>query len=170
MKAYKLLALGLMLTLAGAVSAQISVNVNIGSPPAWGPSGYTDARYYYLPDVEAYYDVRRSTFIYISGNRWVRSSYLPSHYRNYDLHRGYKVVMTNYRGNSPYTYYRQHKAKYGKGYRGGEQHSNRDHKNFKKNQRSGNQPPMERNSNHQSQKKNKGNDDRGHGNNKKDKR
>ena len=121
MKTVKLLVFGLMLMLAGSAQSQLSVNVHIGTPPAWGPSGYDDVRYYYLPDVEAYYDVHTSMFIYVSGNHWIRRSYLPGRYRNYDLYHGYKVVMNDYRGNSPYTHFKEHKMKYNKGYRGAEQ-------------------------------------------------
>lgn len=118
MKALKYTLIGIALFFAGGMQAQISVNLNVGTPPQWGPSGYSDVRYYYLPDVEAYYDVQTSNFIYYSGNTWVRHTYLPRKYRNYDLYNGYKVVMTDYRGNTPYTYYKEHKVKYAKGYRG----------------------------------------------------
>ncbi|PKP10343.1 MAG: hypothetical protein CVU08_13735 [Bacteroidetes bacterium HGW-Bacteroidetes-3] len=118
MKATKLIIIGISLLFAGQIQAQISVNLNIGTPPLWGPAEYTNVRYYYLPDVEAYYDVQSARFIYISGNTWVRRAYLPRQYRNYDLYNGYKVVMTDYRGNAPYTYYKEHKRKYAKGYHG----------------------------------------------------
>lgn len=118
MKTIKFIMIGIGLIFASEMQAQLSVNVNVGTPPLWGPSGYSNVRYYYLPDVEAYYDVQNSNFIYYSGNTWVRSSYLPKQYRNYDLYNGYKVVMTDYRGNAPYTYYKQHKSKYAKGYKG----------------------------------------------------
>lgn len=123
MKAFKLIAIGLMLAFAGTASAQLSVRVNIGTPPAWGPSGYDDVRYYYLPDVEAYYDVQSSMFIFFNGRYWIHRSYLPSQYSGYDLYGGYKVVMTEYRGNYPYAYYKHHKTKYKKGYRGHPQHN-----------------------------------------------
>jgi hypothetical protein len=106
------------LFLAGTVQAQVVMNVNIGSPPPWGPAGYSEVRYYYLPDVEAYYDVRSSRFIYYSGGKWVHRKYLPTQYRSYDLYGGYKVVMTDYRGNTPYTYFAEYKTKYAKGYGG----------------------------------------------------
>lgn len=106
------------LLLAGSLQAQVSVNVNIGSPPQWGPVGYSNVQYYYLPDVEAYYDVPSSRFIYYDGGVWVHRTYLPGRYRNYDLYKGYKVVMTDYRGNTPYIHFKQHKVKYAKGYRG----------------------------------------------------
>lgn len=118
MKSIKFIILGIGLIFASEAQAQISVNLNVGTPPQWGPSGYSNVRYYYLPDVEAYYDVQKSNFIYISGNSWGRHSYLPRHYRNYDLYNGYKVVLTNYRGNWPHSYFKQHKVKYAKGYKG----------------------------------------------------
>jgi len=118
MKALKLVALGIVLFFASAAQAQISVHLNLGNPPAWGPSGYSDVQYYYLPDVEAYYDVNSSMFIYYEGRSWVRRSYLPSRYRNYDLYGGYKVVMNGYHGNTPYYNHREFRTKYARGYRG----------------------------------------------------
>lgn len=123
MKALKLIVLGLTFSLAGALQAQVSVNVNIGSPPLWGPAGYSNVQYYYLPDVQAYYDVPSSRFIYYEGGTWVHRTYLPRRYRNYDLYGGYKVVMTDYHGNTPYVHYKEHKVKYFKGYRGKAQHN-----------------------------------------------
>ena len=118
MKALKLLVFGIVLFMAGHAQAQISINLNIGSPPKWGPVGYTDVQYYYLPDVEAYYDIPSSNFIYLERGAWVHRAYLPGRYRNYDLYHGYKVVMNDYRGNSPYTHFKEHKMKYAKGYCG----------------------------------------------------
>lgn len=118
MKALKLIAIAMVLFLASAVQAQVFVSANIGSPPPWGPYGYNEVRYYYLPDVEAYYDVKSSKFIYYSGGKWVHKKYLPAQYRNYDLYNGYKVVMTDYRGNTPYTFFPEYKMKYVKGYHG----------------------------------------------------
>ena len=118
MKALKLVALGIVLFFASAAQAQVSVHLNLGTAPAWGPAGYSDVQYYYLPDVEAYYDVNSSMFIYYEGRSWVRRSYLPSRYRNYDLYGGYKVVMNGYHGNTPYYNHREYRAKYARGYRG----------------------------------------------------
>ena len=39
------------------VHAQVSVNVNIGAQPVWGPTGYDHADFYYLPDIGVYYSV-----------------------------------------------------------------------------------------------------------------
>jgi len=117
MKTLKLAVIGTILLLAISVQSQVSVNVNI-TPPMWGPVGYTQVRYYYIPDVEAYYDIQTSMFIYYTGGTWIHRTYLPSRYKNYDLYHGYKVVMSDYHGNTPYTHYKQHKSKYAKGYHG----------------------------------------------------
>jgi hypothetical protein len=130
MKTIKLITLGLFLFIAGSMHSQVSVNVNIGSPPAWGPAGYANVEYYYLPDIESYYDVHASLFIYFNNGRWIRSKYLPGPYRNYDLYGGYKVVLHDYHGRTPYKYFKNHKAKYYKGYKGkpqtpiGKRHNN----------------------------------------------
>lgn len=124
MKSLKLFVAGMFLFLAIAVQAQVSVSVNVGSPPAWGPAGYNDAGYYYLPDVESFYDVHSSTFIYYEGGTWVHRTYLPRRFRNYDLYGGYKVVMTDYHGNAPYTHFNDYKMKYKKGYHGQAQKNN----------------------------------------------
>ncbi|UUC44652.1 hypothetical protein [Flavobacterium cerinum] len=116
MKAIKIVMLGILLSVS-AMNAQVSVNVNIGTPPAWGPVGYTDVRYYYLPDIEMYYDINTAMFIYFSDGGWVRTAYLPRRYRHYDLYGAYKVCLHDY-GPNPYLYYKSHRIKYYRGYRG----------------------------------------------------
>ena len=73
--------------------AQVNVNISIGNQPAWAPEGYDDAAYYYMPDLDIYYDVPAHQFVYLSGSRWVRSSSLPAAYRGYDLYKVHKVAM-----------------------------------------------------------------------------
>ena len=124
MRTLKLIAAGIMLFAASTTQAQVSVNLNIGTAPSWGPVGHIETEYYYLPDVEAYYDIRATQFIYFGGGRWVRSRHLPYRYRDYDLNRGYKVVLNDYHGARPYNHFKSHKVKYYKGYNG------RDHRNM----------------------------------------
>lgn len=80
-------------------SAQVSLNVNIGSQPLWGPVGYDHVDYYYLPDVESYYYVPKKQFVYADNGKWIFSNNLPSRYSGYNLYNGYKVVL-----NSPNAY------------------------------------------------------------------
>jgi hypothetical protein len=117
----RLFLIGMFFLSGFTASSQVSVNVNIGSPPLWGPIGYTEVQYYYIPDVEAYYDINTSMFIYFSDGIWIHRTYLPSRYASYDLYGGYKVVLTDYHGSTPYMDFNTHKGKYGKGYKGGNQ-------------------------------------------------
>lgn len=76
--------------------AQISVNLNIGTQPLWGPVGYDYVRYYYMPEVNAYYNVSNRKYTYRKGNKWVTKSNLPREYKRFDLYRTYKVVINEY--------------------------------------------------------------------------
>lgn len=166
MKTIKLFLLGMILVIAGTAQGQISVNVHIGTAPAWGPRGYDHVRYYYLPDVEAYYDVNTAMFIYISGNHWIRRSYLPSRYHNYNLYRGRKVVMNNYHGNSPYYNHKVYKAKYGHGNQGAPQRMNNRNNGGNRNAGQYRSGGNNRNGGQNGQGKNKGNEhggNKGHG-------
>ncbi len=95
-----------------ASKAQVSVNVNFGPPPVWAPAERVETQYYYLPDIDTYYDVPSARFIYIKNGSWFRSASLPYRYRNYNLRGGNVVYLTDYRGDSPYSYHKSHKIKY----------------------------------------------------------
>lgn len=74
-------------------NAQVSVNINIGNQPVWGPVGYDYVDYYYIPDMDAYYSVPRQEYTYMDNGRWITTRALPPRYSNYDLYHGYKVVV-----------------------------------------------------------------------------
>ena len=90
----------------GQIIAQNNRNV-----PAWGVP-VTSERYYYLPDIETYYDIPSRQYVHLDNGNWVRSNSVPAAYRNYDFQRGRKVVINDYNGNAPYTYYNVHRVKY----------------------------------------------------------
>jgi hypothetical protein len=88
------------------------LNINIGNQPDWGPTGYDHVDYYYMPDVDAYYDVPTHQYVYYENNAWVHRTYLPARYRNYDVYNGYKVVVNRPNPWLKNTYYRNTYAKY----------------------------------------------------------
>ncbi len=118
MKALKLILGSVFIFFTVYTEAQVSVGIGIGTPPPWGPVGYADVRYYYLPDIEAYFDINTSLFIYFNGSTWINSPSLPPQYVNYNLYNGYKVVITDYHGPTPYVYFNEHRQKYVRGYHG----------------------------------------------------
>jgi hypothetical protein len=105
-----------VLLVSATVHAQVSVglDINIGSQPVWGPTGFDHVDYYYMPDIETYYNVPRHMFYYNEGGRWVGRSRLPSRYRNYDLYNSYKVVVNE---KDPYRNHARYRDQYSS-YRG----------------------------------------------------
>lgn len=99
---------------AGSAKAQvrISLGLNIGSQPDWGPVGYDHVDYYYMPDVDAYYDVPAHQYVYMDNNVWVHRAYLPTRYRTYDMYHGYKVVVNRPNPWLRHSYYRTTYASY----------------------------------------------------------
>lgn len=85
------------------------ISINIDKQPAWGPYGYDCAAFYYMPEINIYYDVNLSLFYYPSGSNWIAAQYLPPSYRIYDLFRTYKVVL-NYA--SPWQHNDSHRSQY----------------------------------------------------------
>ncbi|WP_291114819.1 hypothetical protein [Flavobacterium sp. UBA6135] len=112
MKTIKFILLGLLLS-SFTMQSQVSVNVNLGKPPVWAPADRVEVQYYYLPEVDVYYDVPAQRFIYIRNGRWHHSAALPAKYRGYNLNGANIVYLTDYRGNAPYKFHKSHKAKYG---------------------------------------------------------
>src|SRR5476651_1376543 len=98
-----------------STEAQIRINLgfNIGSQPEWGPVGYTHAEYYYMPDVDAYYDVPNHQYVYFENNVWVHAGALPARY-HFDPYHSYKVVVNQ---RNPWEHHADVRAKYS-GYKG----------------------------------------------------
>jgi len=100
----------LLMGFSYTANAQVSIRININHQPAWGPSGYDRADFYYFPDLNIYYDVNSSMFYYLSGSRWASNRYLPSRYSRYDFYKMHKVVMNN--GPRPWLRNRDHRREY----------------------------------------------------------
>jgi len=72
---------------------RFNVNLNIGSRPNWGLPGDYAGDYYYLPEIDCYYDIPNRLFVYFDGRNWAFAAQLPYAYRDYDLYRGFKVSI-----------------------------------------------------------------------------
>lgn len=72
------------------------VSAGIGSQyvnPPWAPPYVAGVRYYYLPDIEAYYDLSNQDFVYLDNGQWLFSRTLPSLYSWYDLYNGFTIAL-----------------------------------------------------------------------------
>ena len=89
---------------------RLSIRANIGSQPVWGPSGYDRADYYYLPDIDVFYNVSTRQYVYQNRGRWTFAYTLPMQYRNYDINNSYKVVIND--DDRPYRNADNYRTKY----------------------------------------------------------
>jgi hypothetical protein len=83
-------------TSADYASEDLEVNTNV-IVPAWAPP-YDDirlVRYYYLPDIEVYYDVWNREFAYLQDGNWMFTSSFPQLYAGFDLYNCFVVVLDN---------------------------------------------------------------------------
>lgn len=74
------------------------------------PANAIKATYYYLPEVESYYDVRNKKYIYAKDGRWFTATTLPAKHKSYNFSRSRKIVLTDKA--APYRNFKTHKTKY----------------------------------------------------------
>ena len=90
-----------------AAQAQVGVSINIGTP-GWGPQVPYGTQYYYIPEIDGYYDLYTQQYIVFQDGYWVP---LPQLY-GYDPYQFHPVIV-DYCGAQPWRrvdYYRQHYA------------------------------------------------------------
>jgi hypothetical protein len=82
--------------------------------PQWAPSYYDGARYYYLPDLECYYDIYAREFVFLYNGQWMYSSTFPSIYSDFDLNNAFVVVINSdiYQPWMHHHYYVSHYPRY----------------------------------------------------------
>lgn len=117
-----LLLLGIVSQKANA-QLRVGLNFNLGIQPQWGPEGYNHVSYYYLPDIDVFYNVASQQYIYQEGRRWIFARSLPNRYDNYDIYNGYKVVVN---ARTPYRRANTYRVKYARFKNNHNQHIIRD--------------------------------------------
>lgn len=97
-------------------NAQVSVNINIGNPPWWAPRQYArHTRYYYIPEIDTYYDAVRGGYFINEGPEWAFTANLPGFYGTVDFASCHRVAV-NYYGDAPYEYYNRNRYAYVRSY------------------------------------------------------
>jgi hypothetical protein len=61
--------------------------------PPWAPAYYPGVRYYYIPDIETYYDLSNQDFVYLENGQWLFSYGLPSIYSGFDLYTAHIIAL-----------------------------------------------------------------------------
>ena len=107
--------LAIILTLSFALPLHTFGQGSKKGPPPWAPAhGYrAKTRHVYFPVHNFYFDIQRSTYIYISGGQWRVSLNLPSMFVGVDLKKTAKVEL-ELNTDKPQIYNADHKLKYKK--------------------------------------------------------
>jgi hypothetical protein len=91
---------------APAAHAQVSINAQFGHP-AWGPAAPAGAQYYYVPEIDGYYDLAARNYLVQRNGRWTPVANVQG-YNPASFH----PVVVDYRGRQPWAQYRDHHARY----------------------------------------------------------
>ncbi|WP_461452605.1 hypothetical protein [Mucilaginibacter sp.] len=52
--------------------------------PVYADAVYNNDDYYYLPDVDAYYNISQQCYYYFDGDNWTSAAFLPGEYHDFD--------------------------------------------------------------------------------------
>jgi hypothetical protein len=91
---------------APAAQAQVSINAQFDHP-AWGPVAPAGAQYYYVPEIDGYYNLQARNYVVQRNGRWTTMATVPG-YNTANFH----PVVVDYRGREPWQQYRAHHDRY----------------------------------------------------------
>jgi len=121
-----LLFCGFISTPAKAQRVDVRLNINL---PQWAPryENVEQVQYYYLPDIECYYDVLNREFVYLEDGNWIFRNTLPPAYSWFDLNNAFIVVL-NSNVHQPWMHFHYYVAHYPRYYY---RSLYRDHENYR---------------------------------------
>lgn len=75
-------------------------------------------RYYYYPNLQAYYDTCTERYIYQKDGVWISAEHIAVNYRGYSLYNKNYVKLDGFTNDEPYLLIKEHKKKYPANYSG----------------------------------------------------
>jgi len=78
MKTFKKISITIMtlmffMVLSGIGTATLQAQEGRFRNPDWAPAYYPGVRYYYIPDIETFYDLSNQDFVYLDDGQWLFS-------------------------------------------------------------------------------------------------
>lgn len=113
MKNITYLILGLLI-LSFNAEAQVKLDTIYIRSKKVAPSTFKEVRYYYYPNLEAYFDSKISMYFYKNKEtgEWIKSESLDPTIRGYSLKNGFYVMLEGFTEDNPYTLIDDHRQKY----------------------------------------------------------
>jgi len=82
------------------------------APPLVDPVTKCSLRYYYYPNIEAYFDTQKSIYYYQENSEWKTAEEIPSGYRGYSMNNKISVYITDYDDDDVVQFQKRHKKEY----------------------------------------------------------
>jgi|GEM_PF-5771359 len=76
------------------------------------PSTNCQIRYYYYPNLEAYYDGKSGLYFYKDNGSWTSDKQIPSGYRGYGLFNKANIAINDYDDDDVIQFIESHRKKY----------------------------------------------------------
>ena len=80
--------------------------------PLTDPITNCTLRFFYFPNIEAYYDSQKSVYIYSEKGQWITAEELPTGYRGYSVYNKINVMIRDYDDDNPMQFIKIHKKRY----------------------------------------------------------
>jgi hypothetical protein len=82
------------------------------SPPLIDPISNCQFRYYYFPNIEAYFDTQKNIYFFKEDSEWTSAEEIPNGYRGYSLYNKINVFITDYDDDNITQFIDIHRKKY----------------------------------------------------------
>lgn len=102
-----------LLVLASPITYSQKESPNVNVKDLSLKATLTDSiRYYYYPNLEAYYDLHETVYIYKIDGKWKSTKYLSPNYRGYSIYNKHFEIIKGLVTDDPTVMYEIHKKKY----------------------------------------------------------
>ncbi len=112
---------GMLLMFFQSVKSQTSLTVTdeaVGQAECADEQNTNALRYYFFPNLDAYFDLKDMVYVFKQNGVWVREKTIAPNYRGYSLFNKYRVLINDYFGDEPYEKLNEHKKMYPHDYTG----------------------------------------------------
>lgn len=104
-----------IITLIIVLSTQIALSQtqrNTNSLPLVDPVTQCALRYYYYPNIQAYYDTQKNIYHFKVDGEWTTAEEIPADYGGYSVYKMLNVLITDYDDENPMQFLSIHRKKY----------------------------------------------------------
>jgi len=100
------------LSIFGASIGFAQVKKESKGMPLFNPANNCQLRYYYYPNLEAYFDTQKRIYYYKVNAEWKTAEEIPNGYRGYSMFNKYNVMIDDYDDDNICQFINIHKKKY----------------------------------------------------------